>query len=81
MLPNLSLRKLKYFDSFTSGTSSIAELECWAFSPPGGMVSPNLSAVTAPYCTSVAVNKASHVVGQQMDTLYICEWSNLDMHL
>ena len=32
-------------------------MKCWAFCPPGGLVSANLSAVMAPFCTSVIVGK------------------------
>lgn len=32
-------------------------LKCWAFCPPGGLLSQNLSHAAEEYCTSVIVNK------------------------
>lgn len=34
-----------------------ADTKCWAYCPPGGLVSANLSAAMAPFCTSVIVGK------------------------
>lgn len=36
-----------------------AGLKCWAYSPPGGLVSPNLSPILAGFCCGVAVAKDS----------------------
>lgn len=35
----------------------VPSVRCWAFCPPGGLVSQNLSHEAEPYCTSVIVNK------------------------
>ena len=32
-------------------------MRCWAFNPPGGLVSANLSEAMKPFCTSVIVSK------------------------
>jgi sn1-specific diacylglycerol lipase len=34
-----------------------ADLECWAFNPPGGLLSWELSHIARCYCTSVVVGK------------------------
>ena len=34
-----------------------ADVRCWAYNPPGGLVSANLSAAMKPFCTSVIVSK------------------------
>ena len=34
-----------------------ADLECWPVSPPGGLLSPALSAAVAPWCTSLITGK------------------------
>ena len=33
------------------------EVKCWAFCPPGGLLTPNLAHAMKPFCTSVVVNK------------------------
>lgn len=33
------------------------EVKCWAFCPPGGLLTPNLAHSMKPFCTSVVVNK------------------------
>lgn len=35
----------------------VADLKCWAYSPPGGLVSKELSEAMRPFTTSVAVGK------------------------
>ena len=32
-------------------------MRCWAFCPPGGLVSADLSAAMKPFCTSVIMSK------------------------
>ena len=32
-------------------------MECWAISPPGGLLSPALSAAVEPWCTAVVTGK------------------------
>lgn len=34
-----------------------AELRCWAFNPPGGLLSWELSQIAQAYCTSIVVGK------------------------
>lgn len=34
-----------------------AELQCWAFNPPGGLLSWELSQIAQAYCTSIVVGK------------------------
>ena len=34
-----------------------ADVRCWAYNPPGGLCSANLSAAMKPFCTSVIVSK------------------------
>ena len=34
-----------------------AGAECWAFSPPGGLCSPNLASMTASFCHSLVLGK------------------------
>ena len=36
---------------------SHAGAECWAFSPPGGLCSPNLASMTASFCHSLVLGK------------------------
>ncbi|CAK0783155.1 hypothetical protein CVIRNUC_006354 [Coccomyxa viridis] len=36
---------------------SIPGAECWAFSPPGGLCSPNLASMTASFCHSLVLGK------------------------
>lgn len=38
---------------------NIVGTQCWAFCPPGGLVSANLSAAMAPFCTSVIMGKVN----------------------
>ncbi|KAL0048262.1 hypothetical protein WJX82_011336 [Trebouxia sp. C0006] len=33
------------------------EVKCWAFCPPGGLLTPNMAHSMKPFCTSVVVNK------------------------
>ena len=33
------------------------EVKCWAFCPPGGLLTPNVAHSMKPFCTSVVVNK------------------------
>lgn len=33
------------------------EVKCWAFCPPGGLLTPNMAHAMKPFCTSVVVNK------------------------
>ena len=35
----------------------VPNVRCWAFCPPGGLVSQNLSHAAEHYCTSIIVNK------------------------
>ena len=34
-----------------------ADLQCWAFNPPGGLLSWELSQIAQSYCTSIVVGK------------------------
>lgn len=34
-------------------------VKCWAYCPPGGLVTPGLSTAMQPFCTSVVVGKVS----------------------
>ncbi|EIE27007.1 alpha/beta-hydrolase [Coccomyxa subellipsoidea C-169] len=47
-----ALLSLKMLDQYP-------RLKCWAYSPPGGLVSPNLSPILAGFCCGVAVAKDS----------------------
>lgn len=53
----------------------IVDTKCWAFCPPGGLVSANLSAAMAPFCTSVIVGKVSHLridqLQRQTKTIFV----------
>lgn len=35
-------------------------VKCWAYCPPGGLVTAGLSHAMAPFCTSVIVGKVMH---------------------
>lgn len=58
---------------------SDADVKCWAFCPPGGLVSANLSAAMAPFCTSVIVGKdaISRVSMTNLAAMYAmpCRWA------
>ena len=44
-------------------------VRCWAFCPPGGLVSQSLAHAAEPYCTSIIVNK-DIVPRMSMQTVY-----------
>ena len=39
-------------------------IKCWAFCPPGGLVTPGLSHAMEPFCTSVVIGKVGQLLNR-----------------
>ena len=88
--PPTTVRCLQTLSRESPGSVSAADVRCWAYNPPGGLVSANLSAAMKPFCTSVIVSKdaisrmslknISGMIDEMLIALARCKQPTLKVH-